>query len=208
MVRLNGIAREDAVVCSVCERRRLIPSPPFRGCRGRWSSVVLAMSWLILVFGAAAVTSTLTEKPNVPGGAGSLDLEAAAAAASSSPGPRTPSKFGVNICFRGSIPQCCDGWTRRYGRGGHCITPVCRRPCGGGYCVRPNTCRCPSGQLAPSCPISPLLSKPRPGSGPVPSLPAPVGTGAPRHITPDATLGSCLMFDHDDLVVRFLRASF
>uniref|UniRef100_A0A8C1IP79 Fibrillin 1 n=1 Tax=Cyprinus carpio TaxID=7962 RepID=A0A8C1IP79_CYPCA len=35
--------------------------------------------------------------------------------------------------------------------GNQCIVPICRSPCGDGFCSRPNMCTCPSGQIAPTC---------------------------------------------------------
>ncbi|XP_077556924.1 fibrillin-1-like isoform X1 [Haemaphysalis longicornis] len=65
----------------------------------------------------------------------------------------------VNVCSRGPALVCCEGWINPWGgHRGPCIVPVCRRSCGRGRCVRPNTCRCPGGITASSCSVAPLTS--------------------------------------------------
>ncbi|XP_055969214.1 fibrillin-3 [Sorex fumeus] len=63
---------------------------------------------------------------------------------------------GPNVCGSRVHPYCCPGWRTRPG-GHQCVVPVCRHACGPGFCSRPNLCVCASGQLAPSCGLSPGL---------------------------------------------------
>ncbi|KTF82614.1 hypothetical protein cypCar_00043354, partial [Cyprinus carpio] len=55
-----------------------------------------------------------------------------------------------NVCGSRHHAYCCPGWKTLTG-GNQCIVPICRSPCGDGFCSRPNMCTCPSGQIAPTC---------------------------------------------------------
>ncbi|XP_026086149.1 fibrillin-1-like [Carassius auratus] len=57
---------------------------------------------------------------------------------------------GPNVCGSRHHAYCCPGWKTLTG-GNQCIVPICRSPCGDGFCSRPNMCTCPSGQIAPTC---------------------------------------------------------
>ncbi|XP_062418004.1 fibrillin-1 [Pungitius pungitius] len=57
---------------------------------------------------------------------------------------------GPNVCGSRNSAYCCPGWKTLTG-GNQCIVPICRSPCGDGFCSRPNMCTCPNGQIAPSC---------------------------------------------------------
>ncbi|XP_069857979.1 LOW QUALITY PROTEIN: fibrillin-3 [Dipodomys merriami] len=63
---------------------------------------------------------------------------------------------GPNICGSHFHAYCCPGWRTLPG-GNRCIVPICRHPCGQGFCSQPNLCACVDGTLAPSCGVSPEL---------------------------------------------------
>ncbi|XP_051691464.2 LOW QUALITY PROTEIN: fibrillin-3 [Oryctolagus cuniculus] len=67
----------------------------------------------------------------------------------SSPGPLQ----GANVCGSRFHAYCCPGWRTLPGRS-QCVVPVCRHPCGEGFCSQPNVCACADGTLAPSCGVS------------------------------------------------------
>ncbi|XP_030833292.1 fibrillin-2 isoform X4 [Strongylocentrotus purpuratus] len=56
---------------------------------------------------------------------------------------------GPNVCGMRFYSYCCPGW-RLHPRTKQCVVPVCNRPCGSGYCQRPNSCSCPGGQISVS----------------------------------------------------------
>ncbi|KAK2894364.1 hypothetical protein Q8A67_011593 [Cirrhinus molitorella] len=57
---------------------------------------------------------------------------------------------GPNVCGSRHHAYCCPGWKTLTG-GNQCIVPICRSPCGDGFCSRPNMCTCPNGQISPTC---------------------------------------------------------
>ncbi|XP_077989136.1 fibrillin-1-like isoform X2 [Glandiceps talaboti] len=57
---------------------------------------------------------------------------------------------GANVCGSRIYSYCCPGW-RLHPQLNKCIVPICTGNCGGGYCIRPNTCSCNGGQTGPSC---------------------------------------------------------
>ncbi|XP_041465044.1 fibrillin-2-like [Lytechinus variegatus] len=56
---------------------------------------------------------------------------------------------GPNVCGMRFYSYCCPGW-RLHPRTKQCVVPICNRPCGSGYCQRPNSCSCPGGQISVS----------------------------------------------------------
>ncbi|XP_072046585.1 uncharacterized protein [Amphiura filiformis] len=62
---------------------------------------------------------------------------------------------GPNVCNSGRFGlrrECCPGWILQP-RLHKCIVPVCDRDCGDGFCMKPNVCSCPNGELSKSgCP--------------------------------------------------------
>ncbi|XP_058513644.1 fibrillin-3 [Ochotona princeps] len=61
-----------------------------------------------------------------------------------------------NVCGFRLHAYCCPGWKTLPGRS-QCVVPVCRSPCGEGFCSQPNLCTCADGTLGPSCGVSRVL---------------------------------------------------
>ncbi|KAL3865813.1 hypothetical protein ACJMK2_043163, partial [Sinanodonta woodiana] len=57
---------------------------------------------------------------------------------------------GPNVCGSAFRKTCCRGWSSPTGVS-RCIVPICIGGCGGGTCMRPGLCLCPTGQISPTC---------------------------------------------------------